>query len=155
MLLYGAGLRAGEALGLSGGAVAPVPEILHLTGKGGKVRRVPLISPVRTALADYAQACPYTLSRDAPLFRGVRGGALNDRTLRALMQRLRTGLGLPASATPHALRHSFATHLLAHGADLRAIQTLLGHASLSTTQVYTGVDPSRLHTAHREAHPRA
>lgn len=152
-VLYGAGLRISEALSLTG-AEARMGEVLKIRGKGGKVRLVPVIPPVRQAVADYAAACPFHLSETEPLFRGHRGGKLNDRLVRGLVQNLRAGLGLPATATPHALRHAFATHLLANGADLRAIQTLLGHASLSTTQVYTGVDEARLKTAHRDAHPR-
>lgn len=152
-LLYGAGLRMSEALSLTG-ADATLGEILKINGKGGKVRLVPIIAPVRQAVAAYADACPYALSPNEPLFRGHRGGPLNDRLVRGLVQTLRSALGLPQTATPHALRHAFATHLLANGADLRAIQTLLGHASLSTTQVYTGVDETRLKSAHSDAHPR-
>ncbi|MBD3769218.1 MAG: tyrosine recombinase XerC [Rhodobacterales bacterium] len=153
-LLYGAGLRISEALSLTGGEV-PAPERLRITGKGGKVRIVPLIPAVRDAINFYAEQCPYALTRTQPLFRGAKGGALNPRLIQGLVQRLRGLLGLPDTATPHALRHAFATHLLAAGADLRAIQTLLGHASLSTTQVYTGVDASRLREVHAAAHPRA
>lgn len=154
MLLYGAGLRMSEAMSLTG-AHLPAPERLRITGKGGKVRLVPLIAPVREAVDDYGRACPFALTREGALFRGARGGPLNDRIIRALVQGLRARLGLPETATPHALRHAFATHLLAAGADLRAIQTLLGHASLSTTQVYTGVDEARLRAIHASAHPRA
>ena len=153
-LLYGAGLRISEALGLTGAQVPP-PERLRLAGKGGKVRIVPLIPAVREAIIVYAQLCPYRLGPSDPLFRGAKGGALNPRLIQGLVQKLRTVLGLPETATPHALRHAFATHLLAAGADLRAIQTLLGHASLSTTQVYTGVDSERLRDVHSAAHPRA
>lgn len=153
-LLYGAGLRISEALALTGAALPP-PERLRVTGKGGKVRIVPLIAPVREALAAYGALAPFALAHDAPLFRGVRGGALHPRLVQGLTQKLRGALGLPSTATPHALRHAFATHLLAHGADLRAIQTLLGHASLSTTQIYTGVDAVRLRAVHEAAHPRA
>lgn len=153
-LLYGGGLRISEALGLTGAHV-PAPERLRVTGKGGKVRIVPLIAPVREAIDDYARICPYALTRSGALFRGVKGGSLSPRIIQARMQMLRGILGLPETATPHALRHAFATHLLGNGADLRAIQTLLGHASLSTTQVYTAVDSSRLREVHAAAHPRA
>ncbi len=152
-LLYGCGLRISEALSLTGGD-HPLPEILRITGKGGKVRLVPAIPVVRDAVAAYAKICPYALIAEAPLFRGARGGPLGARIIRDRVQVMRAALGLPASATPHALRHAFATHLLANGADLRAIQTLLGHASLSTTQVYTGVDATHLKAAHAAAHPR-
>lgn len=153
-LLYGAGLRISEALSLTGADV-PTPERLRIAGKGGKVRIVPLIPAVREAIDAYADVCPYALGRADPLFRGAKGGALNPRIIQGLVQKLRGVLGLPDTATPHALRHAFATHLLANGADLRAIQTLLGHASLSTTQVYTGVDAERLRDVHTAAHPRA
>lgn len=153
-LLYGAGLRISEALSLTG-ADSPTPERLRITGKGGKVRIVPLIPAVREAVDAYAGLCPYNLGRKDALFRGAKGGALNPRLIQGLVQKLRAVLGLPDTATPHALRHAFATHLLAAGADLRAIQTLLGHASLSTTQVYTGVDADRLRDVHAAAHPRA
>ncbi len=153
-LLYGAGLRISEALSLTG-ADLPAPERLRIKGKGGKVRIVPLIPAVREAIHSYAEICPWALTRDNPLFRGAKGGALNPRLIQGLMQKMRGYLGLPETATPHALRHAFATHLLANGADLRAIQTLLGHASLSTTQVYTGIDSSRLREVHAAAHPRA
>ncbi|MCA8902501.1 MAG: tyrosine recombinase XerC [Hyphomonas sp.] len=153
-LLYGAGLRISEALSLTGADV-PAPERLRIRGKGGKVRIVPLIPAVRDAIEAYAKICPYALVHGEPLFRGAKGGALNPRIIQGLVQKLRGLLGLPDTATPHALRHAFATHLLAAGADLRAIQTLLGHASLSTTQVYTGVDSSRLREVHAAAHPRA
>jgi len=153
-LLYGAGLRISEALSLTG-ADLPAPEWLRVRGKGGKVRIVPLIPAVREAIDAYAGLCPYALTKSGALFRGAKGGALNPRIIQGLVQKLRGVLGLPDTATPHALRHAFATHLLAAGADLRAIQTLLGHASLSTTQVYTGVDASRLREVHAAAHPRA
>lgn len=153
-LLYGAGLRISEALSLTGRDV-PAPERLRITGKGGKVRIVPLIPAVREAINAYAEICPWTLTQDKPLFRGAKGGALNPRLIQGTMQKMRGYLGLPETATPHALRHAFATHLLANGADLRAIQTLLGHASLSTTQVYTGIDAERLREVHAAAHPRA
>jgi integrase/recombinase XerC len=153
-LLYGGGLRISEALSLTG-AHLPAPERLRITGKGGKVRIVPLIAPVREAIDAYAKLCPYALTRSGALFRGAKGGPLSPRIIQARMQMLRGVLGLPETATPHALRHAFATHLLGNGADLRAIQSLLGHASLSTTQVYTAVDSSRLHAVHAAAHPRA
>jgi integrase/recombinase XerC len=153
-LLYGSGLRISEALSLTG-ADQPPPERLRIKGKGGKVRIVPLIPAVRGAIVQYAEICPFALTRDKPLFRGARGGALNPRLIQRAMQRMRGYLGLPDTATPHALRHAFATHLLANGADLRSIQTLLGHASLSTTQVYTGIDAGRLREVHAAAHPRA
>ncbi|MCI4645771.1 MAG: tyrosine recombinase XerC [Hyphomonadaceae bacterium] len=152
-MLYGAGLRISEALGLTG-AVLPAPDRLRIHGKGGKVRIVPLIPQVRAAIDAYASLAPFALSPSAPLFRGVRGGALNPRQVQGLVQHLRGALGLPDTATPHALRHAFATHLLAGGADLRAIQVLLGHASLSTTQVYTGVDEASLAGIVAAAHPR-
>lgn len=153
-LLYGAGLRISEALSLTGADI-PAPERLRVLGKGGKVRIVPLIPQVREAINAYAEICPYALTHDNPLFRGAKGGPLNPRLIQGLMQKMRGYLGLPDTATPHALRHAFATHLLANGADLRAIQTLLGHASLSTTQVYTGIDATRLREVHASAHPRA
>lgn len=153
-LLYGGGLRISEALSLTG-AHLPAPERLRITGKGGKVRIVPLIAPVREAIDAYAKLCPYALTRSGALFRGAKGGPLSPRIIQARMQMLRGILGLPETATPHALRHAFATHLLGNGADLRAIQSLLGHASLSTTQVYTAVDSSRLRAVHAAAHPRA
>ena len=152
-LLYGAGLRISEALGLTGAAL-PAPDRLRVDGKGGKVRIVPLIPKVRAAMETYGSLAPYVLGKSDPLFRGVRGGALNPRLVQGLVQRLRGALGLPDTATPHALRHAFATHLLAGGADLRAIQVLLGHASLSTTQVYTGVDEASLARVVSAAHPR-
>jgi integrase/recombinase XerC len=153
-LLYGCGLRISEALGLTG-ADHPLPEVLRITGKGNKQRLVPVLPAARAAVARYADLCPYDLTADQPLFRGTRGGALNPRLIAAAMERTRNRLGLPASATPHALRHSFATHLLASGGDLRAIQELLGHASLSTTQAYTGVDAARLMEVYATAHPHA
>jgi integrase/recombinase XerC len=152
-LLYGAGLRLSEALALTGRDV-PAPEALRVTGKGRKVRLVPLIRPVREAVNGYAKLCPFPAAANEPLFRGLRGGPLNPRLVQRLMESLRIRLGLPETATPHALRHSFATHLLANGGDLRSIQALLGHASLSTTQIYTGVDAARLMKVHAEAHPR-
>jgi integrase/recombinase XerC len=152
-LLYGGGLRLSEALGLTGKDV-PAPEALRVLGKGRKVRLVPLIQVVRDAVNQYAKLCPFPAAPDEQLFKGIRGGPLNPRLVQRLMERLRMRLGLPETATPHALRHSFATHLLANGGDLRSIQALLGHASLSTTQIYTGVDAARLMKVHAEAHPR-
>jgi integrase/recombinase XerC len=153
-LLYGSGLRISEALSLTG-ADHPLPEILRITGKGSKTRLVPTLPATQAAVAQYVRLCPFDLSRDAPLFRGARGGPLNARLIALAMQRTRAALGLPPSATPHALRHSFATHLLAAGGDLRAIQELLGHASLSTTEAYTAVDTARLMDVYNAAHPRA
>jgi integrase/recombinase XerC len=153
-LLYGAGLRLSEALAVSGRDV-PAPETLRVLGKGRKIRLVPLIRPVREAVNAYVKMCPWAAGPEEPIFRGLRGGPLNPRLVQRLMERLRMRLGLPETATPHALRHSFATHLLANGGDLRSIQALLGHASLSTTQIYTGVDAARLMQVHAEAHPRA
>ncbi|MDP3555531.1 tyrosine recombinase XerC [Methylocystis sp.] len=154
-LLYGAGLRISEALSI-GSAAAPVGAADRVTilGKGGKSRTVPVIAPVRAAIEAYLALCPYDLV-DGPLFVGARGGPLSPRIIQLAVQRLRGALGLPESATPHALRHSFATHLLGRGGDLRTIQELLGHASLSTTQIYTAVDKTRLLDAYRSAHPRA
>jgi integrase/recombinase XerC len=155
-LCYGAGLRISEALSIRR-ADAPVGETdaITIVGKGGKTRSAPIISPVRTAVEDYLSLCPYALKPAGPLFVGAKGGPLSPRIVQLAMERMRGALGLPESATPHALRHSFATHLLARGGDLRTIQDLLGHASLSTTQVYTGVDSARLLAAYRSAHPRA
>jgi integrase/recombinase XerC len=153
-LLYGCGLRISEALGLTG-ADHPLPKVLRIRGKGGKERLVPVLPAAQQAVARYAVLCPHDLARDEPLFRGARGGALNPRLIALVMEKARMQLGLPASATPHALRHSFATHLLAAGGDLRAIQELLGHASLSTTQGYTAVDAARLMEVYEKAHPRA
>lgn len=152
-LLYGCGLRISEALGLLG-ADAPLPETLRIVGKGGKERVVPVIPAARDAVQRYRSLCPFDLPADRPLFRGVRGGALNPRAIAKAMETARLQLGLPASATPHAMRHSFATHLLTAGGDLRAIQELLGHASLSTTQAYTAVDTARLMEVYKAAHPR-
>lgn len=154
-LLYGAGLRISEALSLRR-RQAPVgaADSLTIVGKGQKTRMTPVIAPVRTAVEHYLSLCPWTLDPDGPLFVGEKGGPLSPRIIQLAMERLRGALGLPDSATPHALRHSFATHLLARGGDLRAIQELLGHASLSTTQIYTAVDSSRLLAAYRSAHPR-
>jgi integrase/recombinase XerC len=152
-LCYGAGLRISEALGLSRADVEG--PTLRVTGKGGKTRLVPIIEPVRQAIEAYLKLCPFTLTPSQPMFRGVKGGVLSPRLLQARMVQLRSALGLPPGATPHALRHSFATHLLGRGGDLRAIQELLGHASLSTTQIYTAVDTERLLDAYRAAHPRS
>lgn len=151
-LCYGAGLRISEALAVTPGDLEATA--LRVTGKGGKVRMVPLIAPVREAVETYRGLCPFALARGEPLFRGVKGGVLSPRLIQLRVAALRGALGLPASATPHALRHSFATHLLGRGGDLRAIQELLGHASLSTTQVYTAVDTERLFESYRKAHPR-
>ena len=155
-LLYGAGLRISEALSIRR-ADAPVSGLDSLTilGKGRKTRMVPVIAPVQKAVEAYIALCPWTLSADGPLFVGEKGGPLSPRIIQMVMERLRGALGLPDSATPHALRHSFATHLLARGGDLRSIQELLGHASLSTTQIYTAVDSARLLAAYKSAHPRA
>ena len=158
-LLYGCGLRISEALGLErkdiGANLENLRDALTITGKGNKTRMVPLLPQVAKLIADYAALCPYDLPADGPLFVGQKGGPLSPRIIQLAMERLRGALGLADTATPHALRHSFATHLLARGGDLRAIQELLGHASLSTTQVYTGVDAERLLEAYRGAHPRA
>ncbi|MSO91900.1 MAG: tyrosine recombinase XerC [Rhodospirillales bacterium] len=153
-LLYGCGLRIGEALGLKRRDL-PTGDTMVVTGKGRKQRLVPVLAEVRAAIADYVQACPYQPGDDGPLFLGVRGDALNPGVVQRQMRRLRALLGLSESATPHALRHSFATHLLAGGGDLRTIQELLGHASLSTTQRYTEVDQAHLLDVYRNAHPRA
>ncbi|SLN15550.1 Tyrosine recombinase XerD [Roseivivax jejudonensis] len=153
-LLYGCGLRVSEALGLTG-ADLPLAEALRIRGKGGKERVVPLLPIARTAVERYAAACPHPAAPNAPLFRGQRGGPLNPRLVQKACERARMQLGLPATATPHAFRHSFATHLLASGGDLRAIQELLGHASLSTTQAYTGVDGAHLMRVYEAAHPKA
>ncbi len=154
-LLYGCGLRISEALALTPDDFASTSGALRITGKGGKTRIVPLLAAARTGVEDYLRLCPFPLAKDGPLFRGARGGPLQPAIIQREMQKLRGALGLPDSATPHALRHSFATHLLAGGGDLRTIQELLGHASLSTTQVYTGVDSARLLEIYDRAHPRA
>ncbi|HEX5079243.1 MAG TPA: tyrosine recombinase XerC [Geminicoccaceae bacterium] len=157
LLLYGAGLRIGEALSLTRAAVGRDPAGLRqllISGKGGRQRLVPILPVVAAAIDDYLAACPYA-DASGPLFLGARGKRLQAPVVRRTMQELRRRLGLPESATPHALRHSFATHLLAGGADLRTIQELLGHASLSTTQGYTGVDGERLMRLYHQAHPRA
>jgi len=153
-LLYGLGLRISEALSLTG-ADHPLAPTLRITGKGGKTRLVPILPVAAEAVAAYVAACPFDLAPDAPLFRGARGGPVSPRLIQRAMERARLRLGLPATATPHALRHSFATHLLSAGGDLRAIQELLGHASLSTTQAYTAVDAARLMEVYEKAHPRA
>ncbi len=154
MLLYAAGLRISEALSLNG-ADHPAPDVLRILGKRQKVRLVPLIEQARRAIDSYARLCPYPLSEETPLFYGVRGGPLSPRIVQRLMQTLRGSLGLSDSATPHALRHAFASHLLSNGGDLRSIQALMGHASPSTTQVYLGLEDAHLTSAHRSAHPRA
>ncbi|KIZ47353.1 MULTISPECIES: tyrosine recombinase XerC [Rhodopseudomonas] len=156
-LLYGSGLRISEALGLKRRDV-PAPgkgDTLIVLGKGNKTRMVPVLQNVLALIADYAAVCPHPLPPDGPIFVGARGGPLSPRIIQLTMERLRGALGLPDSATPHALRHSFATHLLSRGGDLRAIQELLGHASLSTTQIYTGIDTERLFEVYKTAHPRA
>ena len=153
-LLYGAGLRISEALGLKRGNIGAA-DAVTVTGKGRKQRMVPVLPQVQKLIADYVALCPYDLPDDGPLFVGAKGGPLSPRVVQLAMARLRGALGLPETATPHALRHSFATHLLARGGDLRSIQELLGHASLSTTQIYTQVDAERLIEAYRSAHPRA
>jgi integrase/recombinase XerC len=153
-LLYGGGLRISEALGLKR-SEAPQGDVLAITGKGRKDRIVPVLPAVRQAIAEYLKVCPYPLPADGPLFVGARGGPLNPRLVQRQMEMLRNALGLPETATPHALRHSFATHLLGAGGDLRAIQELLGHASLSTTQRYTSVETERLLAVYDAAHPRA
>jgi integrase/recombinase XerC len=154
-LLYGAGLRISEALGLKRRDIGGSPDALTVTGKGNKTRIVPLLPPVLRLITDYLALCPYAMPPDGPLFVGARGGPLSPRVVQLAMASLRGALGLPDSATPHALRHSFATHLLARGGDLRAIQDLLGHASLSTTQIYTAVDSEHLLDVYASAHPRA
>lgn len=153
-LLYGCGLRISEALGLTCTDV-PMGEVLRVIGKGGKERQVPVLAAAREAVDTYARLCPFAASPERPLFLGARGGALSPRLIQKTLANARMQLGLPSSATPHALRHSFATHLLSAGGDLRAIQELLGHASLSTTQAYTGVDAARLMEVYDAAHPRA
>jgi integrase/recombinase XerC len=153
-LLYGCGLRISEALGLTGRDV-PLPDVLRIVGKGNKERIVPVITPARDAVDTYLQLCPYTAAEDAPIFRATRGGVLSPRAIQKVMEKARLQLGLPATATPHAMRHSFATHLLAAGGDLRTIQELLGHASLSTTQAYTAVDAAHLMSVYEKAHPKA
>lgn len=156
-LLYGSGLRISEALGLKHRDV-PAPgagDVLVVTGKGNKTRMVPVLQNVLAQIADYVAICPHALPPERPIFVGAKGGPLSPRIIQLAMASLRGALGLPDSATPHALRHSFATHLLSRGGDLRAIQELLGHASLSTTQIYTGIDAERLMDVYKTAHPRA
>jgi len=155
MLLYGCGLRIAEALSLTRGAAPESGGVLRIVGKGNKARLVPVLPAVADAVRDYLVVCPIDLKPDDPLFVGARGRVLNPRQFQATMAKLRRALGLPEHTTPHALRHSFATHLLAGGGDLRAIQELLGHASLSTTQRYTAMDPARLLAVYDRAHPRA
>ncbi len=154
LLLYGAGLRVAEALSLTA-RVLPVGRAIQVVGKRSKSRIVPVVPAVAQAIEDYARQCPYPLSGETHLFVGARGGPLNGDLVRRSVRAARQRLGLPDSLTPHALRHSFATHLLARGADLRALQELLGHASLSSTQIYTAVDAARLLDVYRHAHPRA
>ena len=156
-LLYGSGLRISEALGLTREAV-PAPgkgDAITVTGKGNKTRMVPVLRQVLELIDEYVALCPYDLPDQGPIFVGAKGGPLSPRIVQLVMARLRGALGLAETATPHALRHSFATHLLARGGDLRAIQELLGHASLSTTQIYTAVDTEQLLNVYRSAHPRA
>ncbi len=154
LLLYGAGLRISEALGLTG-SILPLERVLRVTGKRDKTRIVPLLAPVADAINAYVALCPHGAEKDQPLFRGSRGGPLNPAIIRRSVQAARVRLGLGERTTPHALRHSFATHLLAGGADLRSLQELLGHASLSSTQIYTSVDAAYLLDVYRNAHPRA
>ena len=154
LLMYGSGLRIAEALSLAGKDV-PLGETLQVTGKGGKQRIVPVLPITREAVTAYAKECPYPLPADEPLFRGAKGGALPQGMVQKAMAKARRALGLPDTATPHALRHSFATHLLGAGADLRSLQELLGHASLGSTQIYTKVDAASLLETYRGAHPRA
>ncbi|WP_279111280.1 tyrosine recombinase XerC [Bartonella apis] len=154
-LCYGCGLRISEALSLTPADFSDKNATsIYVTGKGGKTRLVPVIPAVHEAIDDYLSCCPFILPPDQPLFRGVRGGKLQRAIVERAVQQLRASLGLPDSVTPHALRHSFATHLLSRGGDLRTIQELLGHASLSTTQIYTGVDTDRLMEVYKKAHPR-
>jgi integrase/recombinase XerC len=155
-LLYGSGMRISEALRLTGADLGDKRDnVLRVTGKGGKTRLVPVLPVTFEAVATYRSLCPYHLAADQPLFRGAKGGPLNPAIIQREMQKMRSALNLPETATPHALRHSFATHLLGRGGDLRAIQELLGHASLSTTQIYTAVDSARLLDIYESAHPRA
>jgi len=154
LLLYGSGLRVAEALGLTGAAL-PLGEAIAVTGKRAKTRIVPLLAPVREAIEVYLALCPYPPAKDEPLFRGARGGPLRGEIVRRAVRKARRALGLSERTTPHALRHSFATHLLGRGADLRTLQELLGHASLSSTQIYTAVDAAHLMDVYRNAHPRA
>jgi len=153
LLMYGAGMRIAEALSLTGAAL-PLGEVLVVTGKGNKQRMAPLLPIVREAVEAYAAQCPWPIAPDSALFRGAKGGPLSQGMVQKATARARMALGLPPSATPHALRHSFATHLLGAGADLRSLQELLGHASLSSTQIYTKVDAAVLLDVYRNAHPR-
>ena len=153
-LLYGCGLRISEALGLDGSHTS-LPATLRIVGKGEKTRLVPTLPAARAAVAAYVEACPFAIAANTPLFRGARGGALSPRVVQARVAKMREVLGLPDRATPHALRHAFATHLLQSGGDLRSIQELLGHASLSTTQRYMEIDPSQMMAAFTKSHPRA
>lgn len=154
LLMYGSGLRIAEALSLTG-RDCPLGEVLQVTGKGGKQRLVPILPITREAIGEYARLCPWPLSAKEPLFRGAKGGPLSPGMVQRAMAQARRALGLPDTATPHALRHSFATHLLSAGADLRSLQELLGHASLGSTQIYTEVDAASLLENYRTAHPRA
>lgn len=154
LLLYGSGMRIAEALSLKGSDV-PLGDVLQVTGKGSKQRMVPILPITRQAVAQYVSKCPYPLAGSQPLFRGAKGGPLGQGMVQKAMARARQMLGLPDTATPHALRHSFATHLLGAGADLRSLQELLGHASLGSTQIYTKVDAATLLENYRNAHPRA
>jgi integrase/recombinase XerC len=154
LLLYGSGLRVSEALSLTARDL-PMREAIRVTGKRSKMRIVPVVPAVREAIDDYVRQCPYRVAGDGPLFIGARGGPLSADLVRRAVRAARVRLGLPETLTPHALRHSFATHLLARGADLRSLQELLGHASLSSTQIYTAVDAARLLDVYRHAHPRA
>lgn len=153
LLLYGAGMRIAEALSLKGGDL-PLGEVFTVTGKGGKQRVVPILPIIREAAGEYAALCPWPITKDELLFRGTKGGSLSQGMVQKAMARARIALGLPATATPHALRHSFATHLLGAGADLRSLQELLGHASLGSTQIYTKVDAAKMLEVYRNAHPR-
>jgi integrase/recombinase XerC len=153
LLMYGSGLRIAEALSLTGREAA-MGEVLNVTGKGGKQRVVPVLPITRAAVANYARLCPWSLGEGEPLFRGAKGGPLSPAMVQRAMAQARRALGLPDTATPHALRHSFATHLLSAGADLRSLQELLGHASLGSTQIYTRVDAAQLLDNYRKAHPR-
>jgi len=154
-LLYGSGLRISEALSLTKTDLPRQATTLRVTGKGNKTRIVPLLAATQEAVVTYLRLCPYAIAEEQPIFVGARGGPLQPAIIQREMQKMRSALGLPETATPHALRHSFATHLLSAGGDLRAIQELLGHASLSTTQVYTGIDSARLLESFERAHPRA
>lgn len=154
LLLYGSGLRISEALDLTADAL-PLTDVLRVTGKRSKVRIVPILPKVRDAIEQYIDLCPHVMEPDQPIFRGKRGGPLSPNIIRRVVQQARGKLGISDKTTPHALRHSFATHLLAGGADLRSLQELLGHASLSSTQVYTAVDAAHLLDVYQNAHPRA